>query len=82
METRGGVIRMNAVMTDDVLHEHALKRATKLKTLILPKTCKRIAQQALVDCSNLETIVFGDDLEKINWSCFDDDAQLTYAYFL
>ena len=82
METRGGVIRMNAVMTDDVLHEHALKRATKLKTLILPKTCKKIIHQALVDCSNLETIVFGDDLEKIDWTCFDDDAQLTYAYFL
>ena len=81
-ETRGGVIRKNASMTDDVLHEHALKRASKLKTLILPKTCKEIETQALVDCSELETIVFGDDIEEIDWACFEDDPQLTYAYFL
>ena len=81
-ETRGGVIRKNASMTDDVLHEHALKRASKLKTLILPKTCKEIETQALVDCSELESIVFGDDIEEIDWTCFEDDPQLTYAYFL
>ncbi len=81
-ESRGGVIRMDASMDDNKLHEHALKKAIKLKTLILPKTCNRVRSQAMMGCDNLETVVFGDDTERIDWTCFDDDSQLTYTYFL
>jgi hypothetical protein len=81
-ETQGGVIRMDADMKDDVMHLHALKKAIKLKTLILPKTCKEVERQAFLECTDLETVVFGDDTEKIDWTCFDDDSQLAYAYFL
>ena len=54
----------------------------KLKTLILPKTCKEVERQAFLECTNLETVVFGDATEEIDWTCFDDDSQLTYTYFL
>lgn len=81
-ETDGGVIRQNASMTDNVMHKHALKRATKLKTLILPKTCKEIEKRAFLQCDNLETVVFGDDMEEIDWTCFDDCSQMRYTYFL
>ena len=81
-ETDGGVIRQNASMTDNVMHKHALKRAAKLKTLILPKTCKEIEKRAFLQCDNLETVVIGDDTEEIDWTCFDDCSQLAYTYFL
>lgn len=81
-ETDGGVIRQNASMTDNVMHKHALKKATKLKTLILPKTCKEVEKRAFLQCDNLETVVIGDDMEEIDWTCFDDCSQLAYTYFL
>lgn len=81
-ETDGGVIRQNASMKDNVMHKHALKRATKLKTLILPRTCKEIEKRAFLLCDNLETVVIGDNTEKIDWTCFDDCSQLAYTYFL
>ena len=81
-ETDGGVIRQDAEMYDDVLHLHALKKAIKLKTLILPKTCKEIKKRAFLQCDNLETVVIGDNTKKIDWTCFDDCSQLTYTYFL
>lgn len=81
-ETDGGVIRQNASMTDNVMHKHALKKAMKLKTLILPRTCKEIEKRAFLQCDNLETVVFGDDMEEIDWTCFDDCSQMRYTYFL
>ena len=81
-ETDGGVVRQDASMTDNVMHKHALKRAAKLKTLILPKTCKEIEKRAFLQCDNLETVVIGDDMEEIDWTCFDDCSQLAYTYFL
>ena len=81
-ETDGGVVRQDAEMYDNVMHKHALKRAAKLKTLILPKTCKEIEKRAFLQCDNLETVVIGDDTEEIDWTCFDDCSQLAYTYFL
>ena len=81
-ETDGGVVRQDASMTDNVMHKHALKRAAKLKTLILPKTCKEIEKRAFLQCDNLETVVIGDNTKKIDWTCFDDCSQLAYTYFL
>ena len=81
-ETDGGVVRQDAEMYDNVMHKHALKKAMKLKTLILPKTCKKVEKRAFLQCDNLETVVFGDDMEEIDWTCFDDCGQMTYTYFL
>ena len=81
-ETDGGVIRQDASMTNNVMHKHALKKAMNLKTLILPKTCKKIEKRAFLQCDNLETVVIGDDMETIDWTCFDDCSQMRYIYML
>ena len=70
------------VKEDDVLPPFALRRAYALKTLILPKTLKKIDTRSLMECEYLETVVIGEDVETINWSAFDDDASLTRMYLL
>ena len=70
------------VKENDVLPPFALRRAYNLKTLILPKTLKKIDTRSLMECEALETVVIGDDIETINWSAFDDDASLTRMYLL
>ena len=70
------------VKTDDVLPPFALLRAYTLKTLILPKTLKKIDTRSLMECEALENVVIGDSIETINWSAFDDDASLTRMYIL
>ena len=81
-ETDGGVIRQDASMTDNVMHKHALLKAKSLKTLILPKTCKKVEKRAFLECDNLETVVFGDDCAEIDWTCFDNDPSVAYVYML
>ena len=70
------------VKEDNVLPPFALRRAYALKTLILPKTLKKIATRSLMECEYLETVVIGDDVETINWDAFDDDVALTRMYIL
>ena len=70
------------VKEDDVLPPFALRRAYALKTLILPKTLKKIDTRSMMECEYLETVVIGEDVETINWSAFDDDASLTRMYLL
>ena len=60
----------------------ALRRAYSLKTLILPKTLKKIGTRSLMECEYLETVVIGDDIETINWNAFDDDVALARMYIL
>ena len=67
---------------DDVLPGHAFLRAYNLKTLILPKTCKKVDARALQECEGLETLVVGDDIEDFNWNALDDNASLTRMYIL
>ena len=70
------------VKEDNVLPPFAMRRAYALKTIILPKTLKKIDTRSLMECLALETVVVGDDIETINWSAFDDDAALTRMYLL
>lgn len=67
---------------DDELPYHAFLRAYSLRTLILPKTCKKVKERALQECEGLETLVLGDDMEDFNWNALDDDAMLTRMYIL
>ncbi|MBO4849294.1 MAG: leucine-rich repeat protein [Prevotella sp.] len=69
-------------LDDDVMPHHAFLKAYNLKTLILPKTCKKVEARALQECEGLETLVIGDDCEDFNWNALDDDAMLTRLYIL
>ena len=69
-------------MQNNELPKHAFLRAYELKTLILPKTCKKVHERALQECEGLETLVIGDDMEDFNWSALDDDAMLSRMYIL
>ena len=66
----------------DVLPSCAFQNAYNLKTLILPKTCKKVNTRAMIGCEGLETLVIGDDMEEFNWDALDDDAMLTRMYIL
>lgn len=66
----------------DVLESHSFTKAYSLKTLILPRTCKKVKTRALQECENLETLVIGDDMEDFNWSALDDGASLSRMYIL
>ena len=72
----------NYEVEDNVLPHHAFLRAYNLKTLILPRTCKKVDERAMQECEGLETIVIGDDMEDFNWNALDDDAMLTRMYIL
>ena len=78
----GDLSPMGYSVKDNLLPQHSFLRAHSLKTLILPKTCKRVGRRALQECESLETLVIGDDMEDFNWSALDDDASLTRMYIL
>ena len=69
-------------VTTDELPHHAFLKAYNLKTIILPKSCKKVRERALQECEGLEVIVVGDDCEDFNWNALDDDASLTRMYIL
>ena len=50
---------------DNELPYHAFLKAYSLKTLILPKTCKKVSARALQECEELETLVVGDDIQPL-----------------
>lgn len=66
----------------NTLESQAFAKAYNLKTLILPRTCKRVKTRALQECQSLETIVIGDDMEVFNWDALDDDTSLDRMYIL
>ena len=66
----------------DVLPSGAFQNAYSLKTLILPRTCKKVRTRAMIGCEDLETLVIGDDMEDFNWSALDDGASLSRLYIL
>ena len=66
----------------DVLPTCAFQNAYNLKTLILPRTCKKVRTRAMIGCEDLETLVIGDDMEDFNWDALDDGASLTRMYIL
>ena len=78
----GTATSMGYSVEDNLLPQHSFLRAHSLKTLILPKTCKKVSRRALQECESLETLVIGDDMEDFNWSALDDDAMLTRMYIL
>ena len=78
----GSSSHVYSVDKNDVMPYHALLKAYNLKTLILPKSCKKVDERALQECEGLEVIVIGDDMEEFNWNALDDDASLTRMYFL
>ena len=78
----GTATAMGYSVEDNLLPQHSFLRAHSLKTLILPKTCKKVSRRALQECESLETLVIGDDMEDFNWSALDDDAMLTRMYIL
>ena len=67
---------------ENELPHHAFLRAYNLRTLILPRTCKKVNERALQECEGLETLVIGDDMETFNWNALDDDAMLMRMYLL
>ncbi len=69
-------------LDDDVLPHHAFLKAYKLKTLIIPKTCKKVEERALQECEALEALTIGDDCAEFNWNALDDDVMLTRMYIL
>jgi hypothetical protein len=74
--------RVVKVEDDNVLPAYSFLQSYNLKTLILPKTCKRVQSRALQQCEALESLVLGDDMEEFNWNALDDDASLTRMYIL
>ncbi len=66
----------------DVLPTYALQNAYSLKTLILPRTCKKVRTRAMIGCEDMESLVIGDDMEDFNWDALDDGASLTRMYIL
>ena len=50
----------------DVLPSCAFQNAYSLKTLILPRTCKKVRTRAMIGCEDMETLVIGDDMEDRN----------------
>ena len=66
----------------DVLPSCAFQNAYSLKTLILPRTCKKVRTRAMIGCEDMETLVIGDDMEDFNWDALDDGASLTRMYIL
>ena len=66
----------------DVLPSGAFQNAYSLKTLILPRTCKKVRTRAMIGCEDMETLVIGDDMEDFNWSALDDGASLSRLYIL
>ncbi len=77
---QGGVVTIHT--NENELPSCAFQNAINLKTLILPKTCKRVDTRAMIGCENMETLVIGDDMEKFNWDALDDGASLTRMYIL
>ena len=67
---------------DDCLPGFAFGRCYSLKTLILPRTMKRVKERAFQECEYLETLVIGDDCEEFIWSALDDCASITRMYIL
>ena len=67
---------------DDVLPGFAFGRSYSLKTVILPKTMKRVKERAFQECEYLETLVLGDECEEFVWSALDDCASMTRMYIL
>lgn len=70
------------VMEENVLPAYSFLQCYNLKTLILPRTLKKVRSRALQQCETMETLVLGDDLEEFNWNALDDDASLTRMYIL
>ena len=67
---------------DDCLPGFAFGRCYSLKTLILPRTMKRVKERAFQECEYLETLVVGDECEEFVWSSLDDCASMTRMYIL
>ena len=67
---------------ENVMPGYAFGFCYSLKTLILPRTMKRVKERAFIGCESLETVVIGDECEKIIWSSFDDCASITRMYIL
>lgn len=70
------------VENDNELPSYSFYKCYNLRTLILPKTVKKIGSRAFMGCQYLETVVLGDDLEDLEWSAFDDCAYLCKVYIM
>ena len=51
--------------------------ATKIKTVVLPKSVKKIEMDAFTSCTNLESITLNEGLIEINSSAFNNLPKLT-----
>ena len=67
---------------ENELPKQAFQNAYNLKTLILPKTCRKVNECALQGCEALKTLVIGDDMEDFNWNALDPDTKFTRIYIL
>ena len=77
-----GGIKYLSSREDDVLPGYAFGRCYTLKTVILPKSMKRVKECAFKESEYLETLVIGDDCEEFNWNSLDDCASMTRMYIL
>ncbi len=66
----------------DILPGDAFGECYSLKTLILPRSCKKVKTRAFIQCEYLETLVIGDECEEFNWNALDDCASMTRMYIL
>ena len=74
--------KIQAEGEEDILPSYALAKCYSLKTLILPRSCKKVNRRAMQECEYLETLVIGDECEEFNWSALDDCASMTRMYIL
>ena len=70
------------IQENDVFPTYGLLQAYNLKTLILPKSCKKMDIRGLLECEGLEVLVIGDKMQDFQWNALDDDAMLTRLYIL
>ena len=70
------------LLNSSEIPQHAFLRAYNLKTLILPRSCKKVNTRAFQECEGLETLVVGEEIEDFNWNALDDDANLSRMFIL
>ena len=82
IDMRYKTTRNHHVFEDNTLPAYSFLQCYNLRTLILPKTCRKVQSRALQQCEALESLVLGDAMEDFDWNALDDDASLTRMYIL
>lgn len=65
----------------DRIAENAFATHSGFQTLILPKTLKRIEENAFSQCDNIKKIIIGEEIQYLGPECFNP-RELEEVYFL